>query len=53
MQSSRMEMMKVLGASETPLLSSSTPHSIPEDDILLSHGSENPKSYVALIGWTL
>jgi hypothetical protein len=26
---------------------------IPEDDILHSHCSENLKSYIALIGWTL
>jgi hypothetical protein len=26
---------------------------IPEDDILHSHRRENPKSYIALTGWTL
>jgi hypothetical protein len=42
-----------LGSSETSILTRETHRNIPEDDILQSHCRENPKSYIALTGWTL
>jgi hypothetical protein len=46
-------MMEALSSSETSVLTRATWGNIPEDDILLSHGRENLKSYIALTGWTL
>jgi hypothetical protein len=46
-------MMEVLNSSETSVLTTATLRNIPEDTILHSHRRENPKSYIALTGWTL
>jgi hypothetical protein len=46
-------MMEVLSSSETSVLTKATWHNIAEDGILLSHCSENLKSYIVLTGCAL
>jgi hypothetical protein len=46
-------MMEALSSSETLVLNGAGRRSIPEDDILHSHRSEDLKSYIALTGWAL
>jgi hypothetical protein len=46
-------MKEALGSSERSVLTRTTRRNIPEDTILHSHCRENPKSYIALTGWTL
>jgi hypothetical protein len=46
-------MMEALIFSETSVLTRATRRNIPEYDILHSHCRENPKSYIALTGWSL
>jgi hypothetical protein len=46
-------MMETQSSSEASVLTKATRRNIPEDVILHSHRSENIKSYIALIGWTL
>jgi hypothetical protein len=46
-------MMEAIRHSETSVLTKVTRHYIPEGIILHSHGSESPKSYIALTDWAL
>jgi hypothetical protein len=46
-------MKEALSSSETSVITRATRRNIPEDTILHSHGRENLKSYIALIGWDL
>jgi hypothetical protein len=46
-------MMGDLLPSETSVLTRTTGHNFPEDDILHSHCRESLKYYIALTGWTL
>jgi hypothetical protein len=46
-------MMEAIHSSETPVLTRTTRHYIPEDDILRSRRRENLKSCTALTGWAL
>jgi hypothetical protein len=46
-------MIEAIYFSETSVLTRATRRSIPKDDIIHSHRSENLKPYVALTGWAL
>jgi hypothetical protein len=45
--------MEATPSSETSVLRRPTLYKTPEGAILRSHRRETPKSYIALIGWTL